>query len=294
MTLPYPIEFRFWENVEKKDSGCWEWTGDTCKGYGKLFVEAERVNGKYQQRSMLAHRFSYELEYGPFDQSLCVLHRCDNPPCIRPDHLFLGTRTDNYNDMKAKGRAKHRNFTKLTEEQVLEIRSRAARGEGYTALGKEFGLARNNIWHIVVGRAWRDVAFNPKDIPNFKTLDMEKANEIRMKYSIGGISVRALGVEYGVVESAINSVLKNESWKIPEEQNPIKTKKFRPSGDTHFRSKLTEKQKEKIIVEYRESNTTKIALATKYNVGRKIVETALKKAGLIGRRRLSPPPAPSL
>lgn len=90
-----PIEERFWEKVDKSGD-CWVWTASVdLKGYG---------NFKHPLGSD-AHTFSWTLHYGPITGGLCVLHRCDNPPCIRPNHLFLGTRADNNLDMIDKGRA---------------------------------------------------------------------------------------------------------------------------------------------------------------------------------------------
>lgn len=90
-----PAEVRFWKHVAKTE-GCWEWTGSTSKkGYGKL-----NIGGV----TKAAHRFSYEIANGPIPEKLFVLHRCDNPPCVRPDHLFTGTNEDNVKDMMKKGR----------------------------------------------------------------------------------------------------------------------------------------------------------------------------------------------
>lgn len=89
------VEERFWGKVEKTD-GCWLWKGyRTPKGYGVF-----KMNGKNQQ----AHRAAWMLTHGPIPTGLDVLHECDNPPCVRPDTLFLGTNTDNQRDSVAKGR----------------------------------------------------------------------------------------------------------------------------------------------------------------------------------------------
>lgn len=82
---------RFWSNAsDQPGADCWEWQGiRTVKGYGRFY---------YYYRNLRAHRVAYELRRGPIPRGLMVLHACDNPPCINPDHLFLGTAWDNAND----------------------------------------------------------------------------------------------------------------------------------------------------------------------------------------------------
>ena len=93
---------RFWSKVRKGD-GCWEWAGCRSKGYGKiaLGLESGLPKGK---RVVKAHRVSWLIHFGPIPDGLFVCHRCDNPPCVRPDHLYLGTCADNSRDMIRKGR----------------------------------------------------------------------------------------------------------------------------------------------------------------------------------------------
>lgn len=92
---------RFWAQVQKSNE-CWLWTGakQTTGGYGIMHVSNIRHR---------AHRFSYELHNGPIPPGLCVLHRCDVPACVNPDHLWTGTRADNTKDMIKKGRAAYQN-----------------------------------------------------------------------------------------------------------------------------------------------------------------------------------------
>lgn len=106
-----PISQRFWSKVRIGD-GCWEWTASTHKfGYGQLFVE-------WKARPLQAHRVSWELHFGEIPKGKHVLHKCDNPLCVRPDHLFLGTHEDNLSDMNRKGR----HFSKLPIEAVISLR----------------------------------------------------------------------------------------------------------------------------------------------------------------------------
>jgi len=145
-------ETRFWEAVDVSGD-CWEWRGSTRgHGYGAL-----RVNG----RTTSAHRFSYELAYGPIPDGLFVCHHCDNPPCVNPAHLFIGTCKDNTRDMLSKGRGNRPkgvriSRAKLTEDDVRYIRR--MRGEiGQKELAERFGVSQGNISSIQLKRIWEHV-----------------------------------------------------------------------------------------------------------------------------------------
>jgi hypothetical protein len=104
-----PVEDRFWSKVNKDGpihpllgTACWVWTrARTGFGYGKI------GRGLRERRTIDAHRLSWEIHHGPVPPGLHVLHKCDNPPCVRPEHLFTGTRSDNMSDAESKGRLKH-------------------------------------------------------------------------------------------------------------------------------------------------------------------------------------------
>ena len=148
-----PVSERFLEKIDFSGK-CWCWTGATQRyGYGAI------TNGNKLQT---ATRYAYHLLVGKIPKGLFVLHHCDNPPCVRPSHLFLGTQKDNIDDAKSKGRipvGENRSSSKLTENEVREIRRRYAAGNvSIYLLGQRFGCTGKNIWLIVTRKTWKSVS----------------------------------------------------------------------------------------------------------------------------------------
>ena len=133
----------------ERESGCREWVRDRSrKGYGRLWWA-----GKLHQ----AHRKAFEAFNGPIPGGMHVLHRCDNPSCVNPGHLFLGTNDDNVRDKLAKGRlprGEARMNAKLTEEAVRAIR---ASSEGKKVLARRFGVCPTVILGVRRGERWPHV-----------------------------------------------------------------------------------------------------------------------------------------
>jgi hypothetical protein len=142
---------RFDEKVNRSD-GCWVWTAETNRhGYGMFYTK---------KSPMLAHRFSYEREFGQIPDGMDVCHICDNPACVRPSHLFAGTAKENAADSVAKGRAQkgsRNGRAKLTEEQVLEMRAMRKSGALLYEIADTFGVRRSHVSEIVRGIVWKHI-----------------------------------------------------------------------------------------------------------------------------------------
>jgi hypothetical protein len=153
---PKPRDWRdrFWEKVDKRDAeSCWNWiAGTDLDGYGLLKMgsrKTKRYSGK-------ASRLSYALAYGPIPDGKNVCHRCDNPKCVNPAHLFLGSTLDNIRDMDAKGRRRPvkgeaHGRHKLSDAQVQEIRTALANGVTGYRLAPMYGVSHQHISKIKHG-----------------------------------------------------------------------------------------------------------------------------------------------
>lgn len=134
--------------------GCCEWDGLLDKdGYGRV---------TYRKKCTRAHRLSYEIHVGSIPAGMQVCHRCDNPACVRPDHLFLGSNLDNVHDRDQKNRVSHGSrhpSAKLSEAQVLEIRELYAAGHhSQEAIARRYGVSQRMVSMIILGQKWARVS----------------------------------------------------------------------------------------------------------------------------------------
>lgn len=136
----------FWDRVGKQEAGCWLWTGALDPaGYGRL-------------HNKLAHRLAWADVNGPIPAGLFVCHHCDNPPCVRPDHLFLGTAADNAADRDAKGRGRTGRRSKLTPALVAQLRARYSGRRGQISqFAREYGVTSLTMGRAIKGQSWGDV-----------------------------------------------------------------------------------------------------------------------------------------
>lgn len=151
---PVPIAKRIWRHIKKGD-GCWPWTGSKmAKGYGRIQPDG---GGK---SPLLAHRVVYELTFGPIPEGMYVCHRCDNPSCCNPDHLFLGTAAENNADSRQKDRhvrGERQPAAKLTDAAVNEILGLIEAGESDATIARHFPVSQSRITRIRQGKAWTHI-----------------------------------------------------------------------------------------------------------------------------------------
>ncbi len=146
-----PFEVRFWFRV-KKTITCWEWIGPTYRGYGRLW---------HRGKTIRAHRASWVIHHGDIPHGMFVCHRCDNPKCVNPDHLFLGTHRDNIDDKVRKGRCARLDRrgekggnAKLAVEDVLRIRRKL---RPQKELAVEYGVDPSTISDIQRRKTWTNI-----------------------------------------------------------------------------------------------------------------------------------------
>lgn len=149
-------EQRFMEKVQKQEHGCWNWTG--CKRNEKRYGCFHW--GPTQKDKGATHRYAYQHFVGPIPDGMFVCHKCDNPGCVNPEHLFLGTQSDNMSDMAVKGRQgfagkPNKYAAKLSWPQVAHIREMRSRGATYGEIAEKHGCTPQNMRAVCLGQTWR-------------------------------------------------------------------------------------------------------------------------------------------
>ena len=148
-----------------EQSGCWEWHGSTRRGYGRMIV-GSRTDGTRRNES--AHRVSYTLFNGEIPNGMEVCHKCDNPFCVNPEHLFVGTKLDNAHDRDRKGRniiftGEEQARAKLTKKAVKDARwERAYKGTSFKELADRYGVSKKTMQNAINGVTWKCVTYMPE------------------------------------------------------------------------------------------------------------------------------------
>jgi len=209
---------RFWGKVRKSD-GCWEWqAGRMVDGYGRF-----SISGKI----FPAHRISYAITYQEDPGELVVCHRCDNPSCVNPDHLFLGTVAVNLNDCLSKGRRETKSGERgvnasLSNEDALSIRKEFANGSATIAeIAQAYGVHRTTAQRIVNGTIYKDAGGpftrgkrqSTAGARNGRArLDEDTVRSLR-SYFAQGKTALSMSREMGIPESTISNAVSGKTWK---------------------------------------------------------------------------------
>ena len=185
--------------VRASASGCWEWGGrKNDGGYGVFELGRKRH---------LIHRAVYKLCVGAVPDEILVCHECDNPPCCRPDHLFLGTEADNNRDCVAKGR---HGSLKLTDQQVLDVRRRAATGKRgiIKALARELKVSLTTVRRVIQGDGRHHLP--GPEAPAFPITAADAPSAMLAYRQRHGLSQKALGELLGFTKSYVCRVESGE------------------------------------------------------------------------------------
>ena len=223
MILPRPTEkdiARFWAKVAKRGpDDCWEWQASRHPQweYGQFWL------GVAVGEVGRAHRFSWEIHnLRQIPSGLVICHHCDNPPCVNPRHLFLGTPADNAADRNAKERqAKGEGSAtaKLKESDVVEMRGLAAAGASFEELSKKYDVDRSVVSCTCRGLYWQHVGgpVSEARVPNGAKIRTAKlteddVREIRQRFAAGE-KVAVLARDFGIAWSTADCVIKRKTWK---------------------------------------------------------------------------------
>lgn len=202
---------RFWEKVDKNgDGSCWIWiAGKTGHGYGALYINKDC-------KSYGAHRVSWIIKNGSIPGGLFVCHKCDNPACVNPDHLFLGTLQDNVQDMISKSRkpkGEDSTSSKITWDIVNQIRKMYQTGNfKQRELGARFGLDQTQVGHIVSNEQWIDENYKREVISTAHKMSLIKAQKVRWLNKVG-FNQTQISKMFNVHKSLISLIIRNKIWR---------------------------------------------------------------------------------
>jgi len=217
-----PDIVRFNQRYEvNEETGCWEWTGGGAgDGYGRICIDGESIG---------AHRFSYSYHNGEIPDGAFICHKCHNPPCVNPDHLYAGDAKSNAQDAIDNGdypdmHGENAGMAKLNDDAVLEIRERYAEGGvSIKELGDEYGVAFTTISHVINGTQWKHVG-GPTDVDtsermgrkgesaNNSKLTEKDVKEIREMYENEGTTMYDVAERFDTSRTNVSDIVNRNTW----------------------------------------------------------------------------------
>lgn len=220
------LDERFWSKVNRDTaSGCWLWTANkNNKGYGMFSVSS--YVGK-----QLAHRLAFADAHGAIPKGALVLHSCDNPRCVNPHHLRLGTFKDNVADMDQRGRRVPNGLrgvsspgAMLSDAQVIQIRKDYVAGRPLADIATANGLRRSSLTDITLGRSWTHLlgvdgsptlldlkAYAKHSRKSGAKITQELAVQIRRRLAAGALG-KDLAVEFGIHKATVSDIKLHKIW----------------------------------------------------------------------------------
>jgi hypothetical protein len=218
-----PIAERFLKFLPSvlDDDECWEWQGSRLKaGYGKI------LDGPPDHKTLLAHRVSWELHNSaPIPKGMLVCHSCDNPCCVNPSHLYIGSHSDNAADKALRDRCRpvrgeQNGRSKLTAEQIKQIRLAGEAGVLQSTIAADYGVSRQAIHLILVRKNWRHLpgpAHNHAPRPKGSSHPQSKLTEADIvairEAAKAGETRKSIAARYQVTPESISCIVLRKTWK---------------------------------------------------------------------------------
>jgi hypothetical protein len=232
-------KFKGTEKLVRPKTGCWEWQGPLNNyGYGVV-----RASG----HTWLAHRVSCFLSAEKFVDDLCVCHHCDNRKCVRPEHLFQGTVTENHEDMQHKDRLKFgdgHHWSTITAEDAAKIRNLHKEGSSPDSLAARYSITPEMIRLIVRGEAWKRAggpvrSKQPQigETHSQAKLTWYQVRDIRSRAQGGETNWSKMAREFAVTSLMISNIARGLAWKDPD---ALVVAKRVQKGSTHSQAKLSD------------------------------------------------------
>ena len=209
------LEDRFFQYVSKKDEdSCWEWLGTKNEdGYGAFLYNGKMIG---------SHRVSWLLFNKEIEKDKIVLHTCNNPSCVNPNHLRLGTQKENVQQMFSENRDNHARgenvkVSKLKKNEPDEIRKKYENGKNMVILAKEYNVSCTCISNIISNKTWKNNDYKPHNEMKIQNSNLSKLkwniiNSIRKDYQIEKLDANQLIIKYNIPRTTINNIISNRTW----------------------------------------------------------------------------------